>query len=208
MDPALRKGMGLAAAPAVGSLPPRHGPEAAIAIPDDPRKTSAMPEIAEAAFYEVFALLFEGIAGFGPSKAFALREIADAQAKVGDLRGALETAAAIPDASRKASALREIAAAQAMAGNSKEAARTFDQALEAARAIADNLDRAIAVALIAADRSEAHDVQGALAWAATLSGDPVAKVSVLVGVAAGVLQPTGRLGSRSATGLLPRWSNF
>ena len=78
--------------------------------------------------------------------------------------------------------------------------------------VANGLPACAAEPLMPADEStataEAGDVQGALAWAATLSGDPDAKVSALVGVAAGVSQPTGRLGSLSDTGLLPRWSNF
>ena len=159
-------------------------------------------------------------------KAQALYKIAAAQAKAGHVRSArltrlqaLQAAAAIEDASKKAAALREIAAAQAGTGDFKEAGQTFDRALEAATAIPitkdrfmmGDLEKPIAVALIAADRTKAGDVQGALAWAAALSEDPVAKASVLVGVAAGVLQPMRRLGEKYMSAekrLLPRWANF
>jgi hypothetical protein len=148
-------------------------------------------------------------------EADALRRIADAQATAGDVRGALKTATTIENAFKKADALRTIAAAQVTAKDSLGAARTFDQALEAAAAISNNvLGKAGAIALIGADRTEAGDMQGALAWAAAQSGDPVAKVSALVGVAVGVLQPAGRLGEARRLGdesyerLLPQWSNF
>ena len=145
-------------------------------------------------------------------RSMALRVIALWQVEASDVRKALATAATIEDASNKAHALWMVAAAQLTAKDSEGATKTYDEALEAAAAIPitkeflGEIAKPITVALIAADRAEAGDVQGTLAWAAARTGDPVAKVSALVGVVAGVLKPTGRLSESVQKRLLPRWS--
>ena len=149
-----------------------------------------------------------------PEKRLVLCVIALWQSEANDVPGALATAALIDDIEGKAFALVAIAfgqtssgdqdAAQTAAGDMVGASRSFDQALENATRRRGGLEGAAAAALIAADRAQAGDALGARAWAATRAGDPMLKVGALVGVAVGLLQPTGRLGTRSIEGLFPK----
>ena len=92
-------------------------------------------------------------------RAWALRDIAAAQAEAGDIAGALQTAEKIDDADARAWALRDIAAAQAEAGDIAEALQTAEKVDDAVR-------RARALRAIAAAQAEAGDEAGARATVA------------------------------------------
>ena len=89
----------------------------------------------------------------------ALALIASAQAKMGNITAALETAweIEIEKVGNRARALADVASAQAKAGD-PAAAKTFTDALKAAKGI----DNAWALAHIAGVQAEARDITGAL----------------------------------------------
>ena len=89
----------------------------------------------------------------------ALIAPAEAQAKIGNVPGALKTAVSVGNLRGKAEALRNIALVQAKGGDLKGA-------LETAETIADEKIKAQALRSIAAARAEAGDREGALQTAA------------------------------------------
>lgn len=91
----------------------------------------------------VQSLQTAGKIGDVSDKAWALHNIAAAQAEAGDMKGALRTADKIGKASSKASALNDIAAAQAEAGDLKGARTTVKSAraiVKSALAARKNID--------------------------------------------------------------------
>ena len=198
--------------------------QAAAAIPDAGRRPSALLSIAESqanagdvragARTRELALQAAAAIATAASKVQALSEIAVAQAIAGDAENAartreqaLQAIDTIFGASGKAGALRALAAAQVAARDTAGASRSFDQAFaNAVKGEAHVLTRAAAIALIAADRAEAGDAPGARAWAVTHASDPTIKVGVLVGIAVGLMQPTGNLASRRMEGLVPKFT--
>ena len=115
-------------------------------------------EGAETAFDEAMAVAAQ-VEGWYYGKAF--RSIARAQARTGDLRGALATASRIEDKYDQAEVLAAIAEARAKDGDAEGAAQAIGQALEAAAWIDDEEDRAKALADIAVAQAEAGDAEGA-----------------------------------------------
>ena len=99
----------------------------------------------------------------------ALALIASAQAKMGNITAALETAweIEIEKVGNRARALADVASAQAKAGD-PAAAETFADALETARGIDDVMWHAMALAHIAGVQAEAGDPAAAETFAAVL----------------------------------------
>jgi hypothetical protein len=125
-----------------------------------------------------------GITGSEP-RAAALTAIAKAQARVGDLPGALDTVRAAARGETEGermcvrSALRDIAVAQAVAGNPVGA-------LAAADAIDSSCsDRDIAVAAAATAWAEARDIPRALATANCIA-DPSRRAAAMLRIASGL----------------------
>ncbi|MCZ6625652.1 MAG: hypothetical protein O7B35_15725, partial [Deltaproteobacteria bacterium] len=135
-------------------------------------------------------------------KAGAFSNIGLAQAEVGDLAGALQTAARIDKMKVKAPALTAkmrskariltaIAGAQAKEGDRAASARTFEQARRAAYAIPfipflRQDERADALSEISQAQARAGDVSGVLTWI----GDEISsyvKSFALLGAAKGLL---------------------
>lgn len=145
-------------------------------------------------------------------KTDALQRIAVAQAKVGDVKGSLETAAMIRIDSSKASTLQEIAVSRVKAGDVKGAfqiaaiiqdesykanalhdiaiaqaeAGDVRSALQTAGAIQNSSTKGYALRRIAAAQAKAGDVKEALSWSANLES-PLHKSHALLGVAEGIL---------------------
>ncbi len=94
-------------------------------------------------------------------RGFALREIATAQAKAGDIAAAFKTSRSINHASTRASALGTIAAEQAKAGQRQKAGQTFAAALDTARSINIALLRGFALRDIATAQAKAGDIAAA-----------------------------------------------
>ena len=67
----------------------------------------------------------------------------------------------------------------------------------------DALERPALIALISADRVDAGDLRGVLAWAATHESPPEAKAGALVGAASALLQPKEKPSPRDMSDLLP-----
>jgi hypothetical protein len=78
------------------------------------------------------------------------------------------------------------------------AVQTLQQALDAVTQLSSDqiLERAAVIPLLAADRVEAGDLPGTLAWAEAHRGDAAARVSALVGAAVALLRPSKRVGTR------------
>lgn len=130
---------------ALRRLPPaliRTEPLAQIAIAEATAKRPA-----EAA-RTVRELLATGRSGDQETRSDELRKVAEAQAKAGDVRGALSTAACIPIATARAGALLAAAGAQARAGDTKGAARTVELALPIVPAISQPGEISEAVTLL------------------------------------------------------------
>ncbi|MBK6862417.1 MAG: hypothetical protein IPG91_02050 [Ideonella sp.] len=160
------------------------------------------------------ALQTADISADASGKAWALRAIAEERAEAGDAAGAaaqtrelaLQTAATITDASDKAYALHAIAQAQAKASDVAGATRTWERAMAASAAELKRRHQSILeaehIALMAADRVDAGDLSGTLAWAAAQGGNPVARFGALVGASVALLRPSSQLGQRSNWDLL------
>jgi hypothetical protein len=118
------------------------------------------------------------INGDSPSKVPTVRWIATTQVKLGDVKGALDTAATIPKEYDRASVMRDVAVAQAE-GDVKGA-------LQTAATIPETSQKAFALSGIGAAQAKAGDVKGALAWTDNESS-PLVKSQALLGVARGIL---------------------
>jgi tetratricopeptide (TPR) repeat protein len=110
-----------------------------------------------------------------PIRANTLIAAAEAQAQIGDVPGALKTAASVGNPRGQAEALRNITLVQAKRGDLKAAAATAD-------AIADERIKAQALHGIAAARAEAGDRDGALQVAAGIR-DPYQRTGALRSIA-------------------------
>ena len=122
--------------------------------------------------------------------AYALAEIAAAQAEAGDMKAALQTASGIDDEGWKAYALAGIAAAQAEAGDMKAA-------LQTASGIDDERQGASALAGIATAQADAGDMKAALQTASGID-DEGWKANVLAKVATAQAMKGGRRGGGQA----------
>ena len=132
-------------------------------IADDSLRTGAWRQIAVAwaragdreAAGKLLDKVLQAVASFKNVRVEALIATAEAQAQIGDVPGALKTAASIENLRGKAEALRNIALVQTKGGDLKGAGETADT-------IADEKIKAQALRGIAAARAEAGDRDGAL----------------------------------------------
>ncbi len=136
-------------------------------------------------------------------KAFALSDIATAQAKAGDLTGSRETFAqakvianAIISDSSRASMLSDIATAQAKAGDLTGSRETFAQAKVIANAIISDSSKASAWSGIAVAQAKAGDVTGAKATASAIT-DNYIKASAWSDIAVAQAKAGDLSGSRA-----------
>ena len=134
------------------------------AVPPEPQRTVVR---------ETMELLSEALSiarsiESASDRAWALIDIAEAQASVGDTRGAQRTisevlpiARSLKYASDRARALSAIAEAQASAGDTRGAQRTISEALPIARSLNNEYYRAWALGIIAEAQASAGDTRGA-----------------------------------------------
>ena len=122
-----------------------------------------------------FALFVAQGAEYPDDRGKALRGIAEAQAKTGDIEGALATARNIENADDRAWALQDIAEAQAKAGD-------IDGAFTTARGIEDTDRRALTLVGIARLQAETGDVEDALVTAKGID-EAIYRARALSGIA-------------------------
>ena len=122
-------------------------------------------EGAEAAFEEAMAVAAQAE---GWHRDWGFRRIARAQARTGDLRGALATASRIEDEGDQAEGLAAIAQARAKDGDAEGAAQSIGQALAVAARVHDTRERSAAFLSIARAQAKIGDYPGALATAARI----------------------------------------
>jgi len=120
-------------------------------------------------------------------KARAMRQIAEGQAKDGDLDTAFETARKIQGNIEMAEALAGIAATQLKRGDSAGGAKTFGHAVDL---LPDNADGRRALHEIILVRGRAGDVSGAPQLTHEQT-DAYSKTLALLGVAKGILTSRG-----------------
>ena len=109
-------------------------------------------------------------------KTLALQMTAEVQARLGDIKAALETAESIQDDARKAGALRDIAGAQARAGDVSHALQTVAE-------IKDPFNHDYALQQIAEAQANRKDIQGALQTAAAIKQSNGSKAIALFRIA-------------------------
>jgi tetratricopeptide (TPR) repeat protein len=129
------------------------------------------------------------------AKAMGLRLVSTAQAKAGDIEGALQTANAIKDIAEldsiggdfgnRAMALAEIAAAQARTKDVPGARKTFDLALKAVEE--QKVRQSVDYGAIALAQASVGDADRALAWSTKLVYPP-RRAYAMLAVARGLLQ--------------------
>ena len=119
-------------------------------------------EGAEAAIEEAMAVAAQAE---GWHRDWGFRRIARAQARTGDLRGALATASRIEDEGDQAEGLAAIAQARAKDGDAEGAAQSIGQALAVAARVHDTRERSGAFLSIARAQAKIGDYPGALATA-------------------------------------------
>ena len=128
------------------------------------------------------------------SRSLALRDIAEAQARAGDIPGAIATAREIADPYHRSRALMSIAGAQAHAGDRQASGRTFASALATAREIVDRQSRSWALMSIAGAQARAGDIPGAIGTSREIS-DPESRSRALRDIA----EAQARAGDRQAS---------
>jgi tetratricopeptide (TPR) repeat protein len=138
-------------------------------------------------------------AGDAQLRAFALADIALAQAGARQFAQSLATAATIEQADIGAGTLADIAAEQEKAGGAPAAARTFSAALEMARGLAGPRERASALARVAERLTVTDEGAGRQAFARALAAaggveEPSFRMAVLVEIGQG----QARAGARAA----------
>ena len=109
-------------------------------------------------------------------KSFELQEMAEAQAQLGDIHGALKTVRSIKDDEHKAGALRNIAGAQARAGD-------VSHALETVARIKDHFNHNFALQRIVEAQANAGDMRGALQTASAIKQSNSSKAIALIRIA-------------------------
>ena len=139
----------------------------------------------------------------------ALSAIAQAQARAGDIKGALQTVASLPSENSRAVALITIAEAQAKGGDRAGAAETFRLALQAAATIQDAPNKFYAFGEIAQAQAKSGDRAGAAETfrlalqAATTIQDEVTKSGILYSIAVAQARAGDGKGALQTAGTIP-----